>query len=125
PMAARRGAMPNWARIWASIRSAMDAPGHAQGGRTRPEGEGNQSGGRDTAGRAALEPLRLHAQPDRNNNRDGGVRCIMISSKPLLAITLSAAAILAAPHWLTAKPITYRLPDETAQLKPGPNLDVA
>jgi hypothetical protein len=49
----------------------------------------------------------------------------MISSKPLLAITLSAAAILAAPHWLTAKPITYRLPDETAQLKPGPNLDVA
>jgi hypothetical protein len=43
----------------------------------------------------------------------------------LLAVTLSGLAVAAAPLWLNAKPVTYQLPEETAQLKPGPNLEVA
>ncbi len=36
-----------------------------------------------------------------------------------LAIALSAASLVA----VNAKPVTYALPDETATLKPGPNLE--
>jgi hypothetical protein len=38
----------------------------------------------------------------------------------VLAISILGAGIAA----VSAKPITYTLPDETAALKPGPNLDV-
>src|ERR1700753_3574278 len=38
---------------------------------------------------------------------------------------LIAAAVLATLGAATAAPVTYTLPDETAELKPGPNLDVA
>ncbi len=49
----------------------------------------------------------------------------MTNSKLLVAIAISAFTVTATPIWLDAKPMTYQLPEETAQLKPGPNLDVA
>jgi sulfite dehydrogenase (cytochrome) subunit B len=39
---------------------------------------------------------------------------------PALAITFGVAVALS----VSAKPVTYTLPDETAAFKPGPNLDV-
>ena len=39
----------------------------------------------------------------------------------ILAVTLTAGLAVAA----TAKPIQYELPEETAELAPGPGLDVA
>jgi mono/diheme cytochrome c family protein len=39
-----------------------------------------------------------------------------------LLLALVAFAALGATN---AAPVTYKLPDETAELKPGPNLDVA
>ena len=41
-----------------------------------------------------------------------------------LAAPAVAAALLAITVAASAKPITFELPDETAQFKPGPNLDV-
>ncbi|MBX9710333.1 MAG: cytochrome c [Xanthobacteraceae bacterium] len=35
------------------------------------------------------------------------------------------AAMVAAASGLQAKPMSYKLPDETAQFKPGPNLEAA
>ena len=47
----------------------------------------------------------------------------MIATRSLfLTLALAALAVLGAAH---AAPVTYKLPDETAELKPGPNLDVA
>src|ERR1700751_1142659 len=42
-------------------------------------------------------------------------------------IVFASAAAVAwiAAGQVTAKPMSYKLPDETAALKPGPNLDVA
>ena len=37
---------------------------------------------------------------------------------------LAAACSLAIVTVVSAKPVTYQLPDETAAFKPGPNLDV-
>jgi len=36
----------------------------------------------------------------------------------------AAAGFVMAVGGLQAKPVTYKLPEETAQFKPGPNLDV-
>lgn len=38
---------------------------------------------------------------------------------------VAVSTIVAAAGGLHAKPMTYRLPEETAQFRPGPNLDVA
>jgi mono/diheme cytochrome c family protein len=40
-------------------------------------------------------------------------------------LLLPAFALLATLGAANAAPVTYTLPDETAELKPGPNLDVA
>ncbi len=42
----------------------------------------------------------------------------------LAAVSVILAAVAAAGA-LQAKPMTYKLPEETAQFKPGPNLDAA
>jgi hypothetical protein len=49
----------------------------------------------------------------------------MIKTRTSIAIAISALSFAAAPPWLNAKPISYQLPEETTQLKPGPNLEVA
>ena len=49
----------------------------------------------------------------------------MINSKPLIAIAASTLLLLAVPLGSGAKPVHYQLPEETTQLKPGPNLDAA
>ncbi len=42
----------------------------------------------------------------------------------LAGVSVVVAAVVAASA-LQARPMTYKLPEETAQFKPGPNLDVA
>jgi mono/diheme cytochrome c family protein len=44
--------------------------------------------------------------------------------KRFALLTLSAASVLALGVAAVAKPITFELPPETAEYKPGPNLDV-
>jgi mono/diheme cytochrome c family protein len=44
--------------------------------------------------------------------------------KRIALLGLAAACSLAAATIVSAKPVTYQLPDETAAFKPGPNLDV-
>ena len=44
------------------------------------------------------------------------VPALLIATAAIAALTLGA---------VTAAPVSYTLPDETAALKPGPNLDVA
>lgn len=46
-------------------------------------------------------------------------RCLLLA--PLLAAAAVAASGFSA---VTAAPVNYKLPEETAALKPGPNLDV-
>ena len=48
----------------------------------------------------------------------------MTSLRTSVVIAL-ALPLVAAPAWLGATPVTYQVPAETAELKPGPNLDVA
>ncbi len=42
-----------------------------------------------------------------------------------MLLGIAALAGLAAGFGVTAKPVNYKLPPETAELKPGPNLEVA
>jgi cytochrome c553 len=49
----------------------------------------------------------------------------MANRTGLIAIMVAALVVAGTPLWLAAKPISYQLPEETAQLKPGPNLDAA
>jgi sulfite dehydrogenase (cytochrome) subunit B len=42
---------------------------------------------------------------------------------PLVTVTYAALFVLASPAM--ANPIVYQLPDETAQLKPGPGVETA
>lgn len=44
--------------------------------------------------------------------------------KRIALLGLAAACSVAAATIVSAKPVTYQLPDETAAFKPGPNLDV-
>ena len=44
--------------------------------------------------------------------------------KRIALLGLAAACSLAAATIVSAKPVTYQLPDETAAFKPGANLDV-
>ena len=44
--------------------------------------------------------------------------------KRTLLLGLAAACSLAIVTVVSAKPVTYQLPEETAAFKPGPNLDV-
>ena len=47
----------------------------------------------------------------------------MAKSKALIAISVLAAT--AVPHLSGAKPLNYQLPEETARLNPGPNVEDA
>ena len=49
----------------------------------------------------------------------------MAHSKTLIAVAASPLLLLAVPQWSGAKPVRYQLPEETVQLKSGPNLDAA
>jgi hypothetical protein len=48
--------------------------------------------------------------------------------KPLACLSFAAAGIaammMASPSLVGAKPVSYKLPDEKAAFKPGPNLEV-
>ncbi len=46
----------------------------------------------------------------------------MFAQRMSVIVTLTAVAIGSAA--VSAKPVSYKLPDETAALKPGPNLEV-
>jgi len=47
----------------------------------------------------------------------------MTMSKTAIVAIAAALALAAASQWSGAKPVKYQLPEETAQLKPGPNLE--
>jgi mono/diheme cytochrome c family protein len=47
-----------------------------------------------------------------------------MTMKRIALLGLAAACSVAAATIVSAKPVTYQLPDETAAFKPGPNLDV-
>src|SRR4051812_4656166 len=69
-----------------------------------------------------MESRRLPAQCHRNRSRHCRVRrSAMTRSLLLVGITAAGFVLVAAK----AAPVSYNLPDETASLKPGPNLEVA
>jgi mono/diheme cytochrome c family protein len=47
-----------------------------------------------------------------------------MTMKRFALLGLAAACSLAAATIVSAKPVTYQLPEETAAFKPGPNLEV-
>jgi sulfite dehydrogenase (cytochrome) subunit B len=49
----------------------------------------------------------------------------MNKSRTFILVAASVLAVVTSSLWSNAKPIDYQLPTETAELKPGPNLETA
>src|SRR5262245_33932816 len=67
-----------------------------------------------------MESGRLFAQRDRNRSRHRGLRRMTMRHHILALAAITAVGVVAA----RAVPVVYKLPEETAAFKPGPNLDV-
>jgi len=66
-----------------------------------------------------MEPGGIPAQLDRNHEGHGGMKGTAMRQFVLSALLATAGSIPA-----LAEPRVYQLPDETAELAPGPNLDL-
>ncbi len=66
-----------------------------------------------------MEPGGIPTQLDRNHEGHGGVKGKAMRQFVLLALLAAIGSIPA-----LAVPRVYQLPDETAELAPGPNLDL-
>lgn len=72
-----------------------------------------------------MESGGVYAQPGRNRPRNGGPGRMMMKLSTLIALA-GIVVIIGGGYDLvaaSAKPISYKLPDETATFKPGPNLE--
>src|SRR5260370_31122422 len=109
----------------------MADTGQAGRRRARAEGARDQQRRRDAADGAALERSGLPAQRGRNRPRHGGLRRPAMKLSTLAALTLTSLAGLmvgicgSSPSEADAKPVSYKLPNDTATFKPGPTLEFA
>src|SRR5260370_16435228 len=102
----------------------MAAPGHPGGRPTRAQGARDQQRRPDAADEAAVESGRLSAQRRRNHARHGNLRGTTMKRSILLPLAAFAVSILGTGiAAVSAKPVTYVLPDEATAFKPGPNLE--
>src|SRR6185437_8577518 len=99
----------------------MEAAGEARGRKPRTEGARDQQCRRSAARGAPVESGRLSAQRHRNLSRHGRLRRTIMRNQILLALAAASTLGLVA---VRAVPVVYKLPEETAAFKPGPNLDV-
>src|SRR5215831_19412168 len=103
----------------------MCLAGEAGGRQLRFQGARHQQWRRRTAQRAALESRRVPAQRRRNDARNRRLRGMTMKHATLLA--LAATATLGLVLGLVAAravPVVYKTPLETAEFKPGPNLEL-
>src|SRR6476469_181342 len=99
----------------------MEAAGKTRGRPLRPEGACHQQCGRHPADGSVVESGRLSAQRRRNRARHRSVRRSIMTSKLLASLAAIAALSIGAA---IAAPVNYKVPEETAAFKPGPNLEV-
>ncbi len=71
-----------------------------------------------------MESGRLFAQCHRDHVSDGSVREMIMRKSRIVAVAVffGVVAVMGAVH---SKPVSYKLPEETTQFKPGPNLEAA
>src|SRR5260370_9038240 len=93
----------------------------------RAEGARDQQWRRGAADGAALDPSGLSAQRGRDRPRHGGLRRPIMKRPILVALTgfagLMVGGCSSGLGEVSAKPVSYKLPNETAAFKPGPNLE--
>src|SRR5260370_36039217 len=92
----------------------------------RAEGARDQQWRRGAAGGAALEPSGVSAQRGRDRPRHGGLRRTIMKPSTLLALTgfagLMVGVCSSGLGGVSAKPVSYHLSNQTAAVKPWPNL---
>ena len=101
----------------------MEAAGEARGGAYELKVRATNNAGDTQPTEPLVESGRLPAQRRRNRSRHGGVRR-MIMKRSISSSRLAATACLGLGRGSRARPVAYKLPEETAAFKPGPNLEV-